>query len=83
MKNVRTIILAAAVVVSVLVVFAVSYHSLEEIHYLKTFYPAEFSVEEAFYASAVELVKVFVIGVPFFVVIAASLYLLARGRDRD
>jgi hypothetical protein len=34
-------------------------------------------VQEAFYASAVELVKVVIIGIPFFLIIGAGLYLLA------
>jgi len=40
------------------------------------FYPKQFTVEEAFYASAVELVKVLIIALPFFLLIATSLYLL-------
>lgn len=38
------------------VVTAVSLHSVEEIHYLKSFYPDRFSVPEA--AAEVELIKV-------------------------
>ena len=79
----KKLLLSLAIVVSILIVAAVCWHSLEEIHYLKSFYPKRFTVEEAFYASGVELIKVFVIGVPFFLVIWVSLYLLKILRDRD
>lgn len=73
----------AVILLSIAVIFAVCYHSLEEIHYLKTFYPSKFTVEEAFYASAVELIKDIVIGIPFFVAIAVCLCLLKKHRRRD
>lgn len=76
MKNVKPIILVVAIVLSLIIIFAVSFHSLEEIHYLKTFYPSSFTVEEAFYASAVELIKILVISLPFFVIIVVCLYSL-------
>jgi hypothetical protein len=76
MKNVKPAILIVAIIVSLFIIFAVSFHSLEEIHYLKTFYPPNFTVEEAFYASAVELVKILVISLPFFVIIVVCLHSL-------
>ena len=79
----KRLLLSLAIVMSVLIVAAVCYHSLEEIHYLKSFYPKHFTVEEAFYASGVELIKVLVIGVPFFLVLGVSLYLLKILGDRD
>ena len=79
----KKLLLSLAIVVSILIVAAVCWHSLEEIHYLKSFYPKRFTVEEAFYASGVELIKVFVIGVPFFLDIWVSLYLLKILRNRD
>ncbi|MEE9529854.1 MAG: hypothetical protein V3W52_02590 [Syntrophobacteria bacterium] len=79
----KKLLLSLAIVVSILIVAAVCWHSLEEIHYLKSFYPKRFTVEEAFYASGVELIKVFIIGVPFFLVIWVSLYLLKILRNRD
>ena len=60
----------------VIVIAAVSWHSVEEIHYLKTFYPKQFTVEEAFYASGVEIIKVILIGLPLFFVIGIGLYWL-------
>ena len=79
----KRLLLSLAIVVSILIVAAVCWHSLEEIHYLKSFYPKQFTVEEAFYASGVELIKVLVIGVPFFLVLGVSLYLLKILGDRD
>jgi hypothetical protein len=49
---------------------------VEEIHYLKTFFPRQFSVEEAFYAAGVELIKVVIISVPFIGIIIIGLCLL-------
>jgi len=63
-----------AITASMVVVAASSWHSVEEIHYLKTFYPQQFTVQEAFYASGVELIKVFLIGLPLFLVIGVGLY---------
>ncbi|GMR04362.1 MAG: hypothetical protein BMS9Abin23_0258 [Thermodesulfobacteriota bacterium] len=82
-KKAKSLIFMAAAIVSITVIFSVAWHSLDEIHYLKTFYPREFSVEEAFYASAVELVKVLVISIPFIVLLAASLYLLTKKRRKE
>ena len=65
----------------IVVISAVSWHSVEEIHYLKTFYPETFTVEEAYYASKVELVKVAIISLPLVVVIMAGLFLL-KGFDK-
>ena len=79
----KRLLLSLAIVMSVLIVAAVCYHSLEEIHYLKSFYPKHFTVEEAFYASGVELIKVVVIGVPFFLVLWVSLCLLKNLSNKD
>ena len=59
---------------------AICFHSIEEIHYLKSFFPNKFTVEEAFYASAIELIKVIIIGMPFVLVLT----LFLRGlKDSD
>jgi hypothetical protein len=73
----------SAIVVGAVAVSAVCWHSVEEIHYLKSFYPKQFSVQEAFYASVVELVKVVIIGIPFFLIIGAGLYLLGHFGKED
>jgi len=72
----QQILIGSTIVLSILVVFAVCWHSVQEIHYLKTFYPKQFSVEEAFYASAVELVKVIIISLPFILVMVCGIRLL-------
>ena len=74
-RHFSKLFLAITVVISVVIVFAVCWHSLEEIHYLKSFFPQSFTVEETFYASAVELVKVLIVSLPFVLVILISLYL--------
>ena len=79
----KKILLSLAIVVSIVIVAAVCWHSLEEIHYLKSFYPKHFTVEEAFYASGVELIKVCVISMPFFLVLWVSLHLLKIQRNKD
>ena len=76
--NVKVVIPLVAIVVSALVVAAVAWHSVEEIHYLKTFYPGRFTVEEAFYASAVELIKVLIIAIPLLIVMAVALVVIGR-----
>ncbi|HSL92257.1 MAG TPA: hypothetical protein VK863_06375 [Candidatus Limnocylindrales bacterium] len=65
MKRIARAGILSAIAAGIVAVSAVCWHSVEEIHYLKSFYPKEFSVQEAFYASAVELVKVVIIGLPF------------------
>jgi len=82
-KHLRTLFLSLGIVIGIGITFAVCWHSLEEIHHLKSFYPGRFTVEEAFYASAVELVKVIIISLPFFLVILVSLCLLSILRKRD
>lgn len=75
MKKAR-ILLIFTIIVSLLAILAVSWHSINEIHYLKSFYPAKFTVEEAFYATWVELLKVHIISLPLIVIIIISFYLL-------
>ena len=79
--NTRTflnlVILAAVIAFS-----AISLHSVEEIHYLKSFFPREFTVEESFYAAAIELIKVIIIGLPVLLIIGICLAKL-RESKRD
>lgn len=77
MKTLKTV-LTAAVILSLIVIVAVSWHSVQEIHYLKTFYPDHFTVAEVFFAACVELVKVHIIVLPLIVVIGMSLYFFMR-----
>lgn len=69
---------AAVIVVALVALSAVCWHSVGEIHYLKSFFPHQFSVQEACYASIVELVKVLIIALPLCLLIAVGLYLLRR-----
>ena len=73
-KSVPVVLILSAITIAVIA--AVSWHSVEEIHYLKTFYPRQFTVEEAFYASGVELIKVILIGLPLFLAMGVGLYWL-------
>lgn len=76
MNRILRATILSAVGISLFVISAVCWHSVEEIHYLKTFFPRQFSVEEAFYASGVELIKVVIISVPFIGIIIIGLCLL-------
>jgi len=81
MMRLACAVIAAACVVAVA---AVCWHSVQEIHYLKTFYPARFTVEDAFWASGVELVKVVLIAFPLLLVAAlAVLVAWTRRRKED
>jgi len=60
--------------VGIAVISAVCWHSVEEIHYLKSFFPKQFTVQEAYYASKIELIKVAIICFPVLVIIGISLY---------
>jgi ABC-type uncharacterized transport system permease subunit len=75
MKPVR-IVLLAAVAVCLIAVTAVSYHSVKEIHYLKSFYPEHFSVSDAAAAALVELIKVSLVAFPLFLIAFVCLFLL-------
>jgi lipopolysaccharide export LptBFGC system permease protein LptF len=70
------IILIALVVLAFAAVTAVCLHSLEEIHYLKSFFPATFTVQQAFYAGALELVKVAIIALPLVLLIGICLFFI-------
>jgi hypothetical protein len=61
------------ILVSVSAFAAVSFHSVQEIHYLKTFLPRDFTVDEAFYAAVIELIKVVIIGLPIVLIIGVCL----------
>jgi hypothetical protein len=76
MNRSKQLLIMSAIAISIIVVAAVCWHSVEEIHYLKSFFPQQFSVQEAFYASGVELIKVVIISIPFFFIAATGLWLL-------
>lgn len=66
--NTRTV-LNLVILIGVIGFSAVCLHSVEEIHYLKSFFPGDFTVEEAFYAAGIELIKVLIIGLPILLII--------------
>ncbi|HEY7586169.1 MAG TPA: hypothetical protein VH866_06635 [Candidatus Deferrimicrobiaceae bacterium] len=75
-------IIYSVTIAGVILFSAVCWHSVEEIHYLKSFFPRQFSVQDAYYATAIELMKVIIIGLPIALIIAVSLYLL-RHSEKD
>lgn len=70
------LLLALALIASVAAVTAVGWHSLGEIHYLKSFFPTHFTVQQAFYAAAIELIKVLIISLPLVLIAVVCLRLL-------
>jgi len=84
-KNSLSSVLGLIVIgAGVAVVAAVSWHSVQEIHYLKTFYPDDFTVQEIFYASGVELIKVVLISLPLILIIGIVLRMRgASGKGSD
>ncbi|MGE5894304.1 MAG: hypothetical protein ACM34I_09640 [bacterium] len=80
MKISNRLILYLAISIGALAYAAICLHSIEEIHYLKSFFPRTFTVQEAFYAAAIELIKVAIIGIPFFLLIGICLMLLQESK---
>ena len=80
MKKRYSITLAVIIVSGVVLFSAVCWHSVGEIHYLKSFFPKGFNVEGAYYASVVELIKVIIIALPIVMIISISLYVLRHFR---
>ena len=84
MKRIRELLLYLVIFTGAGIYSFICLHSVEEIHYLKSFFPEKFTVQEAFYASAVELIKVMIIGIPFLLFISICLVLSGRIRkDKD
>ncbi len=76
------ILLVLLVALALATLAAVCLHSLEEIHYLKSFFPPTFTVQEAFYAAALELIKIVVIALPLVLVVAVCLFFWRYPMDR-
>ncbi len=72
------IIAKSIITIAVLIFSAISYHSIEEIHYLKTFLPQTYTVEQAFYASGIELIKIIIIAMPVILVIVLCVISISR-----
>jgi len=82
MKKTYSIIIFTTTILGVVIFSAVCWHSIDEIHYLKSFFPKQFSVQEAYYATAIELIKIIIIGLPIVLVISIVLYLW-RHRNKN
>ena len=82
MKKTYQIVITALIVISVVILSAVCWHSIEEIHYLKSFFPKHFTMQEAMYASIVELIKIVIISVPFLFIVGIGLFLIRESHKR-
>ncbi len=69
MNSLMPKLIITSIVICMVIIFAVCMHSIEEIHYLKSFFPQQFTVEQAFYASAIELIKIIIICIPLLIII--------------
>ena len=76
MKRAYRALSLVIIAVGLAVISGVCWHSIEEIHYLKSFFPKQFTVQEAYYASRIELIKIEIISFPVLVIIGISLYFL-------
>jgi len=74
-KQPRAAFLLLTVVIATGIIVAVCWHSVEDIHYLKSFFPGSFTVQEAFYASGIELIKIIIISLPLVLIIFICLHL--------
>lgn len=59
---------------------AAAWHSLEEVHYLKSFFPSRFTVRDACFAAWVEVAKLAILGLPLG--LAVLVLVLWPGRER-
>jgi hypothetical protein len=82
-KQVKAALLLLAVVVAIGIIAAVCWHSVEEIHYLKSFFPGSFTVQQAFYASGIELIKIIIVSLPLVLIIFICLHLLGIFRGKN
>ncbi|UFS68706.1 hypothetical protein LPW11_12380 [Geomonas sp. RF6] len=82
MNKVASVSIAVMIVVGILFLAGVCWHSVGEIHYLKTFYPSSFNIDQAYEATRIEAIKVGIIAFPVIVAIAAGLYVLKNFSGR-
>ena len=82
MNTIFRIINIIVIVISVVALSTICWHSIEEIHYLKSFFPKQFSAEEAMYASIVELIKIVILSIPFLLVIGSGLFVMRESRQK-
>lgn len=82
-KHPETVFLLLTVFIAIAIIGAVCWHSVEEIHYLKSFFPANFTVQESFYASGIELIKIIIISLPLVLIIFTCFHLLGIFRSEN
>ena len=82
-KHPKTAFLLLTVFIVIGIIGAVCWHSIEEIHYLKSFFPDRFTVQEAFYASGIELIKIILISLPLILIIFTCHHLIGIFRSED
>jgi len=76
MKRAYHVLSLVITLVVLAVISGFCWHSIEEIHYLKSFFPKQFTVQEAFNASNIELIKIAIICFPIVLIVGISLCLL-------
>lgn len=76
MSKIASVSVGVAICVGLLYLSAVCWHSVGEIHYLKTFYPSTFDLDQAYLASRIELIKVAILSFPVIAAIAVALFFL-------
>jgi hypothetical protein len=82
MKRAYHVLSLGVIFIGLAVISGICWHSVEEIHYLKSFFPKQFTVQEAYYASKIEIIKVLIICIPVVVIIVVTLYIL-RYYEKD
>ena len=76
----KHIALIGLIIFGLVVITIVSWHSVEEIHYLKEFFPHEFTVAEARDATIIEIIKVVFIAFPIILGMWLCLQLMQISR---
>lgn len=74
--KIKNLFLYSVIIVCLIVISIVSFHSVWEIHYLKSFYPGNFTVVDAGWASVVELIKVSLTSFPLILLIIMSYFFI-------
>jgi hypothetical protein len=81
MNPLQSKLLMAVILACIIIISAVCWHSVGEIHYLKSFFPHQFTVEETYYAARIEIIKIAIISLPLILIIGTCLYLLRYIRN--
>jgi len=79
----KDILFWTIIIVSFIFLVLVINHSVYEIHYLKSFFPDNFTVEQAKDAAIVELIKIFFISIPILIIIWICLNILRKKQPKS